>query len=154
LSPKRIFTLLILAGIVLDIVGLFLPWIAGSPVEQYGISVGDMLGINIFFGWAALFWCVFAAVFGVLFMIKPDKYLLSFIVICGILTTLCSLASIESPNTLWGGVSAFDYSTAYGVYVSLAGGILVLIGATCHAYIGGIRDWIRNLGSQDQYSGD
>jgi uncharacterized membrane protein YgaE (UPF0421/DUF939 family) len=121
-------------------------------VEAWGTSIGDYLGISIATGFGVVWGWFLAAIFGVLFMIftRNNKNLLWFIIVGGIVTTIFSLSTIGNPTNSLGFVASPQYyTTAYGVYVSLAGGALILIGATCHAYISGLfgrlRNWIRNM---------
>jgi len=127
--PKRVFTFLNGAGIVLGITGLFLPWIEwslaplGFAGSNYAFGIDVPLGVLAFVGWLV------ATVSWVLFMIKAQKLSLGFVIAGGIITMICSLTSIVNPGAFLSS-GELVYTAVYGAYISLVGGTLILVGAT------------------------
>jgi len=127
MPPKRIFTFLNAAGIVLGILGLFLPWAEWSWVPGVYAGSNYLLGINIPFGIFTFWVWLVATISWVLFMITGQKLLLGFIMAGGIVAMICSLASLANPGALLA-ISRI-YTASYGEYVSFTGGILILVSA-------------------------
>lgn len=128
MSPKRVWTFLNALGIVLVVLGLFLPWVYLSWAPGVFAESNYMLGIDIPLGVFALVGWIVATVSWVLFMITGQKLSLGFVMAGGIVTMICSFASIVNPGALQS--SAWVYTASYGEYVSFAGGTLILVGAT------------------------
>jgi hypothetical protein len=128
MSPKRILTFPNAAGIVLDVLGLFLPWAEWSWAPGVFAGSNYMLGIDIPLGVLALVGWLVATVSWVLFMITGQKLLLGFVMAGGIVTMICSLASLVNPGALLSPSQV--YTASYGEYVSFIGGTLILVGAT------------------------
>jgi hypothetical protein len=129
MSPKRILTSLNAAGIVLNVLGLFLPWAEWSWAP--GVFAGSnyvVRGIDMPLGVFALVGWLVATVSWVVFMITNQKLLLGFVMAGGIVTMVCSLASLVNPGALLS--SSQVYTASYGEYVSFTGGTLILVGAT------------------------
>jgi hypothetical protein len=130
MSLKRISTFLNAAGLVLDALGLFLPWAEWNwaPGGFAGPGPYPKRGVDMPLGVLALVLWLVAIVSWVLFMVKGQKLLLGFVMAGGIVTMICSLASMTNPGAFLS--SSLVWTASYGEYVSFAGGILILAGAT------------------------
>jgi hypothetical protein len=103
MSPKRFSTFLNISGIILDVLGLLLPWAEWSWVPGVYAESNYVLGI------------------------KNQRLSLGFLMASGIVTMIFSFASVIDPYPLHS--SSRIYTASYGAYVSFAGGALILIGA-------------------------
>jgi hypothetical protein len=128
MSQKMALTFLIALGIVLDVVGLSLPWVEGSWAPGVYLLPSYLLGIDVPLGVFAFVGWLVATVSWMLFMIKGQKLSLGFVMAGGIVTMICSLVSIVNPGAFLS--SSQVYTASYGEYVCFSGGTLILVGAT------------------------
>jgi hypothetical protein len=147
-SSLRAFSfLLTTAGIVLDVLGLFLPW--GDWSWTPGVLT--LLGIDISEGPLALFWWFIGTVSWVRFVVKGQKQvlkpskrfslrsilfgkgLLTWVRLGGLAAVVSAFAWIASPGISQPSVGV--YTVSYGAYVSLAGGTLILLGAALSSFL-------------------
>jgi hypothetical protein len=129
---KWVSVFLSVGGLILNVLGLFLPW-AEASLKPYLIREGSpILGIDTHVGgFFSSIGVVVAVVSWVLVMARKPKPLLALAVGGGIWIMTCAWAWIVSPGTLFGATLASwaVYTTSYGAYVSLAGGALAFVGA-------------------------
>jgi hypothetical protein len=113
---------------VLVVLGLFLPWVEWTWASGVFGDSNYILGIDVPLGAFALVgWLVVTASW-VLFMIIGRKLSPAFVIAGGIETMICSFASIVNPGTFLPTSQVF--TAAYGAYVSLTGGTMIMISAT------------------------
>jgi hypothetical protein len=132
MHTKRISIILSAGGLVLDLLGLFLPWAEWSWIWGY-VEWSPMLGINIpFMSMLSLSGWLIAALSLVIFKVTKQKFLLVLAMVGGIMIMIYAFAWIEDPGTIFGAFlsSGHVYKASYGVYVSLVGGALTFAGAT------------------------
>jgi len=132
MSAKWVSVFLGVGGLVLAVLGLFLPWAEESYRSDRFVGGSPVLGVNTHVGgFFSLIGVVVAAVSWVLVMARKPKSLLALAAGGGIWIMTCAWAWIVSPGTLFGGpiLSGFIYTASYGVYVSLVGGALTFAGA-------------------------
>ncbi|MCJ7767906.1 hypothetical protein MUP79_05910, partial [Candidatus Bathyarchaeota archaeon] len=133
MSAKWVSVLLSVGGLVLDVLGLFLPWAELSkPLGRFG-GLMHVLGINAPFGVNVLsvIGVLVAVLSWTLFIVRKHRPLLALAAGGGIWIMTCAFAWIVDPGTLFGAFRSSEvfYGVSYGVYVSLAGGALSFAGA-------------------------
>jgi hypothetical protein len=122
---KRISIILSAGGLVLDLLGLFLPWAEWSWTQGY-VEWSPMRGISIpFMNMLSLSGWLIAVLSLVIFKVTKQKFLLVLTMVGGIMIMACSFAGIVKPGTFFGlPLSSLVHRVSYGVYVSLVGGAL------------------------------
>ncbi|MCJ7719687.1 hypothetical protein MUO69_07145 [Candidatus Bathyarchaeota archaeon] len=131
MSAKRFSIIfLIVGGLVLGVLGLFLPWAEWSWIRGY-MEWSPVLGINIPLGVLSFVGWLIAVLSLVLFKVRKQELLLVLPMVGGIIIMICAFAGIVNPGTLFGMrlSGGFVYRASYGVYVSLIGGALTFAGA-------------------------
>jgi hypothetical protein len=126
MKPRAI----ILFGSVMLILGTFLPWVIATRTLSYQqIGLGTLIGIFTFI----------SSLLIVLLNLTGKKSLnvrQNLLMVALGLTTII-LVAFETQFIAYNNLHGFDvqYSTGVGIYVSLLGGLLVLIGGTWASWI-------------------
>jgi hypothetical protein len=130
---KWLSVFLSVGGLILNVLGLFLPW-AEASLKPWMIREGSpILGIDTHVGgFFSSIGVAVAVVSWVLVMARKPKPLLTLAAGGGVWIMTCAWAWIVSPGTLFGAslTSYAAYTASYGVYVSFTGGALAFVGAT------------------------
>jgi len=125
---KRVSIITSAAGVVLGLLGLFLPWgewMWRPPSGEWSI----VLGINNMLGWFSLIGLLLATLSWVLFKAKRQKFSPMLAMVGGIVIMMSAFAWIASPGALLYTGWSKDYIASYGAYVSFVGGALTFAGA-------------------------
>lgn len=132
MSTKWVSVFLSVGGLILNVLGLFLPWAEWSVKPGAVGGPGSVLGVSTYVGgFFSSIGVVVSVVSWVLAMARKPKSLLALAVGGGIWIMTCAWAWIVVPGTLFGvpHTSWLIYTASYGAYVSLAGGVLAFVGA-------------------------
>lgn len=124
-----ISTLASLIGLVLSLCGLFLPW--GERKWIPWIMGPDyLLGVELTLGQIALIGCIVTGVSLAYHILRNQRHTLTFALLGGLITLVCSLTWIIKPGALiYSGWSVY-YEALYGAYATLIGSVLVSTNAT------------------------
>jgi hypothetical protein len=129
----RIVNVLMLTGIILGIVGCFLPWGRHNPSMYYPWQ-DVRVGTWIFSGIYTFVILMFAAAFQLVFMIKKKLYMVFPVLVAVLIALFISVTWVQEPVALEYG-SDGSYTVLYGVYVTLLGVTSVAIMAILHLTI-------------------
>jgi len=117
--------ILTLAGVFLNVVGVFLPW--GQEVWPAGVmGPHSKIGIGFPLGIITLVGSIIFVLSFLMLELKEWRLAINLMVIGGVAATVSPLLWIMNPGTL--SLSSLSYRVVYGVYVSFIGGCLELIG--------------------------
>jgi len=125
----RILVIINLVGSALSIGGLFLPW--GTQEWPPGTMSASAypLGIELPLGKLALAGCIVAVYFLLIDIRRRSRYSRALTLLGSLAAALCALIWIVYPGALY--VSGWPpFKALYGTYVSFAGALVALIGAS------------------------
>ena len=144
MNPK-IWHAIILGGIVIGIIGCFLPWGKLNPSLYYpwqDVRVGTLILSGIY-TFASL---MFAAIFQMVFIAKKKLYMV-FPVLATALVALFILETWIGEPVACEYSSGGSYTVLYGAYVTLVG--IVVVSATAFLYLAIAAEKQLNLGKSE-----
>ncbi|HEY4674990.1 MAG TPA: hypothetical protein VIH48_02925 [Candidatus Bathyarchaeia archaeon] len=128
---REVSTFSSLVGLVLSVVGLFLPWTKEEWIPgAMGLSSDYLLGIELAVGQIALIACIFVSILLIFYVIRRQGYSLVFALFGGLFTMFCSLLWMVDPGALILSRFPVYYTVLYGTYVTFIGSVLISASAT------------------------
>lgn len=143
-KSEKIRTLLsfknfVITGLVLSILGLFLPWGKERYLPWYGVVRGYVLGIELWLGTQVFVGCIVAGVCSFFYVTREKKYWLVPVWLAGLFAMYSTLVWIVNPNAAtlhWGWVEVHSFrlvsnpgyieeTVDFGAYMSLIGSFII-----------------------------